>query len=55
VEAVCSPQILDNVQVTVEFWAEDDGASVGLCLLCGQPIRSEGDLIPGTSTFHPQR
>ena len=45
-------QIPDNMDAMLESWAEDDGPSIGLCLLCGQPIRSEGDLIPGTSTHN---
>jgi hypothetical protein len=45
-------QIPDNMEAMLESWAEDDGPSIGLCLLCGQPIRSEGDLISGTSTHN---
>lgn len=33
-------------------WLEGKGDSVGLCLLCGSPIRSLADFIPGTNTHN---
>ena len=45
-------QIPDNLEEMFESWAADPEPSIGLCLMCGQPIRSEADMIPGTSSHN---
>lgn len=39
----------DDVVETVAKWLEAGDGSVGLCLLCGERILSEEDLVPGTN------
>jgi hypothetical protein len=43
-------QFADGLEDMVESWIETRDDDVGLCLLCGLPIRSEEELIPGTDT-----
>ena len=37
-----------NLEEMLLNWAESDDRGIGLCLLCGQVIGSEAELIPGT-------
>jgi hypothetical protein len=48
------PQILAEM---LDRWVNSEDQSIGLCLLCGQAIKSEADLIPGTPlhNFEAQR
>ena len=39
-----------NLESMLLNWTNFQGPSVGWCLLCDQPIRSEDDFIPGTNT-----
>ena len=39
----------DQVEAMIKAWAESEEQTIGVCLLCGQLIRTEDDLLPGTS------
>lgn len=39
----------DNDEMT-EVWTNFHGQSIGLCILCGTLIRTESELIQGTTT-----
>ena len=45
-------QIPDNLEEMYAKWRTDPEPSIGWCLLCDSPIRSEADLIPGTSSHN---
>ena len=45
-------KIPDNFDEMLEAWNEDKEPSVGLCLMCGQPIRTMEEFIPGTHTHN---
>jgi hypothetical protein len=39
----------ENLVELVRDWLDSDDGSVGVCLVCGERIHSEADLIPGTN------
>jgi hypothetical protein len=45
-------EIPDNFDEMLEAWSETDFPRVGLCLMCGEIIRSEDDFLPGTYTHN---
>jgi hypothetical protein len=42
----------ENLDEMIENWANSRDENVGWCLLCNNGIRTEADLIPGTSTHN---
>lgn len=45
-------QCPEKMEEMIEAWSTDTEPSIGLCLLCGNPIPSEDDLIPGTASHN---
>ncbi len=45
-------QVPDNFDEMVSAWVDSAEPNIGWCLLCDSPIRTEDDLIPGTSTHN---
>lgn len=45
-------QVPDNLDEMFEHWQNDPEPNIGWCLMCDSPIRSEADLIPGTSSHN---
>lgn len=44
-------QVPPNLDEMFVKWIESDEPNIGICLQCGELIRTEADLIPGTP-FH---
>jgi hypothetical protein len=42
-------KIPDNLEQTVAEWLESGDGSLGVCLLCGERIMTEADMVPGTN------
>ena len=45
-------QVPKNLEEMYTRWKDYQGQCVGWCLLCDQPIVSEDDLLPGSSTHN---
>lgn len=45
-------QIPDTFDEMMEGWSASRKDSVGFCLLCGSPIRTESEFISGTNTHN---
>jgi hypothetical protein len=45
-------QIPENLDEMLMAWSDSPEESVGFCLLCGHSIRTESNLIAGTSTHN---
>ena len=43
------PLDLTKLETLMDDWIKRKEQGVGLCLVCGETIQSEADLIPGTS------
>jgi hypothetical protein len=40
----------ENIEKTLSHFISYEGACVGWCLVCDQPIRSDADMISGTNS-----
>jgi hypothetical protein len=40
-------EFADDVAETVAAWLESDDGSLGVCLMCGDRIMSEADMVEG--------
>ena len=45
-------QVPNNMEEMFQAWQDDHEPSIGWCLLCHSPVRTETDLIPETNTHN---